>query len=244
MPYAADVVAQELAPLAVRIPARKHQKLALSAEPEETLYIVRAGLFFIRAALPNARQQILGLLYPGDIARTRAMPPLPGAEITAATDTGEVWRLRGPAARAHIDGSPALARAISDRLTEQTARLALHNAILSGLNGDERVAALFIELALRAGTPTPAGLAFDMLLSRTDIADYLALNADTVSRIVSRLRAKGLISMVGRNRVVCRDIDLLGAECPLAATLHRMHDPARTFRQPESTAASPLPQRS
>ena len=244
MPHAPDVVAEELAPLAVRIATRKHQRLALAAVPDETLYVVRDGLFLVRATLPGARHQILSLLYPGDIARARAMPPLPGAEVAAASDTGEVWRLRWPAVKARADENPALARTISDRLADQAARLALHNAVLSGLNGDERVAALFIELALRAGKPTPAGLAFDMMLSRTDIADYLALNADTVSRIVSRMRAKGLVSMTGRNRAVCRDVDLLAADCPLAATLTRLHGPARALREPENTPALPLPQRS
>lgn len=223
-----DVVAEELAPLAVRIATRKHQKLTLAAEPDETLYVVRDGLFLVRVTLPTASRQILSLLYPGDIARARAVPPLPGSGIATASDTGEVWRLRASAVAARGLESPALAHTISDRIAGQAARLALHNAILSGLNGDERVAALFIELALRLGKPTPAGLAFDMPLSRTDIADYLALNADTVSRIVSRMRAKGLIAMMGRNRVVCRDIDRLGAECPLAATLRRMHGEATT----------------
>lgn len=223
MHHVPDVIAEEFAPHAVRVATRRYQKLVLSTEGEETFYLVRKGIFLVRATLPDARQQILNILYPDDIARTLAMPALDGMAITAASDTGEVWRVRGSAAKASAEANAALAHAISTHFTEQAARLALHNAVLAGLNGDERVAALFLELTLRVGRPTPAGIAFDMPLSRTDIADHLALNADTVSRIVSRMRTRGLISMVGRNRIVCRDVEALAAECPLAAALSQMH---------------------
>lgn len=236
MPHSADVIAEEFAPLAVRIPTRRHQKLIFSTEGDETLYLVRKGIFLTRAMLPDARQQILNILYPGDIARTRALPALDGAAITAASESGEIWRLRASAVKASTETNAGLSRAISDHFTEQAARLALHNAILSGLNGDERVAALFVELTLRVGQPTPAGITFDMPLSRTDIADHLALNADTVSRIVSRMRSKGLISMGGRNRIVCRAFETLAAECPLAAALSHMHGP--TQRRPHLPAES------
>ncbi len=239
MPNVPDVIAEEFAPLAVLFATRRYQKLAFSAERDETLYLVRKGIFLARATLPDARQKILSILYPGDIVRSRAMPALEGTAITAASDSGELWRVRGSAMKANAEANPTLAYAISNHFTEQTARLALHNAVLSALNGDERVAALFIELTLRVGQTTPAGTTFDMPLSRTDIADHLALNADTVSRIVSRMRAKGLISMVGRNRIVCRDLEALATECPLADALTHMHA-GKTVKHADADTAQAL----
>src|SRR5690606_24375956 len=149
------------------------------------------------------------------------------AEITAASEKGEVWRLRWPVVEGLLDESPDLARVVSDRLADQAARGALHKAILAGLTGDERVAALMIELALRTGKETASGLVFEMPLSRVDIAEYLALNADTVSRIVSRLRAKGLVVPASRHHLVCPRFEELAASCPLAPTITRMHQPDR-----------------
>ena len=230
MKPAPDLILQQLEPHAVRIATRKRQKIALTGEPDETLYLVRKGLFLARASMPHARHQIMSILYPGDCVRSVAMPPLDGSEITAATESGEVWRVRWSAAKTAMETDPNLARYVSDRVANQTARLALHNAIIAGLTGEERVAALITELVLRIGKQTPAGFVFDMPLSRTDIAEHLALNADTVSRIVSRMRAKGLIAVAGRNRLVCRSIEMLESECPLATTLERMHGTA--VRQP------------
>lgn len=218
-----DLVSGLFEPHAVRIATRKRQRLSLAAEPDEVLYLVRKGLYLACAPIPHARHQVLSLHYPGDLVRALAMPPLDGAELVAATERGEVWRLRWPVAKALLDRDPDLARAVSDRLTDQAARSALHNSILAGLNGDERVAALMIELALRTGRETAAGLVFEMPLSRNDIAEHMALNADTVSRIVSRLRASGLITPAGRRYLMCPRFEDLARTCPLAPTIARMH---------------------
>lgn len=226
MPQARDVIAEAFTADAVPIKTRRRQKLAFECEPDETLYVVRKGLFLARVALPNARHQVLSLFYPGDIAFAHTMPPLAEPALTTVSELGEVWRLRGRIAKDRADESPTLARAISSRLAEQAARLALHNAVIANLTGSERVAALFTELALRIGAATPGGILFEMPLSRTDIAEHLALNADTVSRIVSSMKTKGFVSAMGRNHLLCGDIDALAAECPLAEALKRMHGPA------------------
>lgn len=222
-----DVIAEAFAAHAVPISTRRRQTLALDTGPDETIYVIRKGLFLTRVVLSEARHQVLRLFYPGDIARARAMPPLAKANITAASEGCAVWRLRGTVFRKLADENPVLDRAIAERFTEQAQRLTFHAAVLAGLTGPERVAALLTELALRTGAPTPNGVLFDMPLSRTDIAEHLALNADTVSRIVSGLKADGLVTVVGRNRLLCRDIDALAATCPLAPTLTRMHARAR-----------------
>jgi hypothetical protein len=58
----------------------------------------------------------------------------------------------------------------------------VHTAIVGGLSGEDRVVSFLIELTLRLGTPAAAGITFTVPLSHTEIADYLALNADTLSR--------------------------------------------------------------
>lgn len=227
MNNAVDFVSGPLEQHAVRIQTHKRQRLSLTAQPDEVLYLVRKGIHLACAPIPRVRHQVLSILYPGDIVRALAVPPLEGAEIVAASDKGEVWRLRGSTVKALLDTDSHLARIVSDRLAEQAARSALHNAILAGLTGDERVAALMIELALRTGRETAAGLVFEMPLSRNDIAEYMALNADTVSRIVSRLRAKGLVTPAGRRHLVCPRFESLARTCPLAPAIMRMHKAGR-----------------
>jgi CRP-like cAMP-binding protein len=99
---------------------------------------------------------------------------------------------------------------------------------LGGLSGEQRVASFLIELALRLGTPGGSGISFDLPLSRTDIADHLALNADTLSRIMSRLKTRGLIAQTGRTRAVIPDWTRLCELTPVADTVLALHGSART----------------
>jgi CRP-like cAMP-binding protein len=222
-PALLSVLAKEIASHAVTIRTRRRQRILPASEGDEFVYIIGSGVHTMDATLPGARHQILEILYPGDIVRSSRMLLLSATGITSCAAAGEIWRLRWPQLEALAHSDPEIARHLHNRKTEQAARLAMHTAIIGGLPGDARVASLFLEFVERIGTPVASGIAFELPLSRADVADYLALNADTVSRIVSRLRAKGLISQSGRSRFVCRDKRALAGECPIARALTAMH---------------------
>lgn len=218
-----DAVTAALETHAVSIPTRKGQKLSLASQSREILYLIRKGIFLARAPITQGRYQVLGILYPGDIVRPQAMLPIEGTEVACISEAGEALRLNWPVVKDLLDTDPDIARLIADRLADQTARATLHGAVMTALSGDERVAALFLELGLRTGKRTAAGIMFDMPLSRIDIAEHLALNPDTVSRIVSRMRRSGMLAPAGRNRLVCPSFDALSAACPLASAVSRIH---------------------
>ena len=88
--------------------------------------------------------------------------------------------------------------------------------------------------------PGAAGVAFELPLSRTEIADYLALNADTLSRIMSRLKGRGLVARTGRDRALVADWDGLCAMSPLAGALAAAHGGVPAKREkPARTGANP-----
>lgn len=212
-----------LQPPAVRVAARRHQQLPLSLGADQNAYVIGRGIHLARAPIANTRHQVLGILYPGDFVHAGTLPPFEGVAIISVSEVGEAWRMRWSAAKLLVNERPDLARRIADNVADQAARTALHNAIIAGLASDERVAALFIEIALRTGTRTPFGIRFEMPLSRTDIAEHLALNADTVSRILSRMSATGRIVSAGKHRMKSAAIDALAEDCPLSPALMRMH---------------------
>ena len=96
-------------------------------------------------------------------------------------------------------------------------------AILAGLASEQRVAALLIEAACRLGVNDGKSISFDMPLSRTEVAEYLALNADTLSRIMSRLTHGNILERSGRAQMTIRDWDELVAHCPLANAVIALH---------------------
>jgi len=207
---------------ATPVRARRRQRLALDPAPAESVYIVRTGLLGIEASAPGKHRQLLELFYPGDIIRRTLMPDLPGLTLTALNVT-EVWRLPARSFDALVAASPEQTAQAQRHLAEQHARATLHASIIGALTGDERFASLLVELGLRIGTAGPSGISFDVPLSRTDIADYLALNPDTLSRITSRFKARGLLQHARNGHTVLPAWEALLGATPVATTLQALH---------------------
>src|SRR5260370_24306370 len=64
----------------------------------------------------------------------------------------------------------------------------------------ERVAGFLLEMAGRA----PDGDSFELSMSRQDIADYLCLTIETVSRTLTSLESEGVVALPPSRRVVLR----------------------------------------
>lgn len=184
--------------------------------------MVRSGLLILHTLPPGKHRQLLALLYPCDVFRAAYGPPLPASALSAV-NAGELWRLPARTFESLLSADAALALHLSQKLADQHARSILHVAMLGTLNGEERVASFLIELALRLGTPCLNGITFEIPLSRSDIADYLALNADTLSRIMSRLKGRGLVAQTGRGRAVVPDWKALCQQTPIASALIGLH---------------------
>jgi CRP-like cAMP-binding protein len=205
--------------------ARRRQQLALAPGNSEAVYVVRSGLLVLQANVPGKHRQLLTLHYPGDVFCAGLAPPLPAVALSAAV-ASEAWRLPADTFEALVCGDSTLGLNLDRQLAEQHARSILHLATIGALSGEERVASFLIELGLRIGVRTANGLSVEIPLSRTDIADYLALNADTLSRIMSRLKSKGLVAQAGRGRSLLPDWEGLCAQSPLADTVAALHGKA------------------
>ncbi|MBS0242070.1 MAG: Crp/Fnr family transcriptional regulator, partial [Proteobacteria bacterium] len=87
---------------------------------------------------------------------------------------------------------------------------------------EQRLATFILEIALRFGTMTPAGCSLELPLSRTDMAHYLALNPDTMSRLMSRLKERGILATPSRGWVIVKQITALADLTPLTGALLRL----------------------
>jgi CRP/FNR family transcriptional regulator, nitrogen fixation regulation protein len=80
-------------------------------------------------------------------------------------------------------------------------------------SAEERVACFLLEMAERLSTTE----AVELPMSRQDIADYLGLTIETVSRTLTHLEAKAAIALPTSRRVVLRN----------RKALIRLDDPSR-----------------
>lgn len=211
-----------LRPRATPVRVRRNQQVALASGQGETVYVVRSGILLLQSLPPARHRQLLSVLYPNDIFCATYGPPFAAVALGAAT-ASELWRLPERTFELLLGDDAGLGQQLNRQLADQHARSLLHIAMLGSLSGEERLTSFLIELALRLGIPSAGGTTFDIPLSRNDIADYLALNPDTLSRISSRLKARGLVVQTGRGRIVVPNWEELCAQTPIADSLIALH---------------------
>ncbi|MET3901251.1 CRP/FNR family nitrogen fixation transcriptional regulator [Devosia sp. UYZn731] len=126
-------------------------------------------------------------------------------QISAFHFAGEVFGFEFDAEHHHfaesVDsaGIRLLRRAVDDHLAESVLPLALRNLsraqdhllVLGRQNATEKIAAFLLDLAERQDADTLLSLP----MQRTDIADYLGLTFETVSRILRKLKDARIIQL-------------------------------------------------
>ena len=224
---ALDPALAKLAAHASKIRTRKGQSIGLTLDGHEAAYIVRAGALMLQVVAAATPRQVAAFLLPGDLLRGSAVPPHAEASLISA-NAAELWRFRWSAMEDFAAADRGLARFLQDAAAARLARYALHTAVLGQFSSEQRVATVLTELAMLTGTPLPAGgIVIDMPFRRNDLADYLGLNPDTLSRIVARLRRDGILGHSARSRALVRDFRALARLTPAARSLAEIHQHRR-----------------
>lgn len=95
---------------------------------------------------------------------------------------------------------PEIHAALFQRLIVRTRRLSLQSAINALSRIEDRLEVTLWELALRFGRVTPDGIALDLPLTHSQVADMVAAQRPSVSTAFARLQDHGRIASVARHR--------------------------------------------
>lgn len=183
--------------------------------PELDLVTVLEGLVALCTALPDGRRQLLCLLAPEDV-----LYPLAGPFSELWIEALAPSRLCQFDLSSHaqeIDEMAALSAELLQIAHRQINAVAAHLVTLGRLDGMERVCLFLADMAWRLGDETTLGRRVHLPLSREDIADYLGLNADTVSRMFSRVKKAKLVTFLSPTDYLVHDIGALQSRTPVTA---------------------------
>ena len=171
------------------------------------VYNLTSGVLRLSRLLPDGRRQIAGFLFPGDfLGITMEDEHAFTAEAITPSTLCQFSRARFDA---FVDTHPHLERRLY-AIAAQELAAARHQLVLLGRKtATERVASFLLMLADRDESTLDALSASEVVLpmSRSDIADYLGLRIETVSREITALKASRLIQLT-----TTHNIRLLGRE--------------------------------
>jgi CRP/FNR family transcriptional regulator, nitrogen fixation regulation protein len=211
---------------------RRGQEICGHGKSADYLYLVICGAARQRVFRPDGRRQIVDLLLPGDFfGFTRD-----GEHDSSVDVIGKETVVAGYPRRlveAAADSDSDLARQICQMAFEAISRLQSQLVIVGRVTAPEKVGSFILEMSMRLSRGRSDTVALP--ITRYDIAEYLAMSVETVSRSLSDLRQRGLIQM-SRTREV-RIIDRGALEDCKRSAISRAAAPDGRRREP----AAPLP---
>jgi CRP/FNR family transcriptional regulator len=171
------------------------------------------GVLKLTASTSDGREQIVGLLYPGDFVGA-LFEATAGYSVTALTDA-ELCVFPRRDFQRMLDSHTAASRFLLKRTLGDLDRMRDWMLLLGRKCAQEKLAAFLLETAVRV-LPDGHGRItrskpFELPLTRQGIADVLGLTIETVSRQMTKLKTDGLITIHGNRHIAIEDPSAL--EC-------------------------------
>jgi CRP/FNR family nitrogen fixation transcriptional regulator len=160
------------------------------------LYLVEFGTVRICQMTADGRRQVTSFCYAGDVF---GLEPGSEHEFYAESVDGAGIRVLRPA------NAAGFAQKLLSLTLRRFARMESHLVLLGRLSANEKMASFLCDLLDRQASDDVINLP----MQRADIADYLGLTFETVSRVLRVLKDKGIIRVTSVDRIDVIDADAL-----------------------------------
>lgn len=169
-------------------------------DPFEAIAAVRAGTVKTYVVDRDGHEQVLGFHLPGEVIGLNAIDGDRYPCNAVALDTVMLCRFSFPRISVLAARLPGLQQHLFRLMSRDIGRASL---LAGDYSADQRVAAFLIGLSRRLAARGFSPDRFQLTMARTDIANYLRLAPETVSRVFKRFQDDGLI------RIDRRELELL-----------------------------------
>lgn len=176
------------------------QMLFQEGDDADTVFNVVQGIIKLYKLLPDGRRQITGFLFAGDFLGIAAS----GAYSHSAEAVADVTLCRFPRKKLYqlFERFPKLESRLLGIATDELTAAQDQMLLLGRKTASEKLSSFLLALARRSGVTGDAGDPVHVPMTRTDVADYLGLTVETVSRTLGRLKQAGLIEVPNAHEVV------------------------------------------
>lgn len=173
-------------------------------EPANHVFNITSGVVRLYKQLPDGRRQIVGFALPGDFLGLALMETYSvNADAVTAVKTCKFTRT---GFSDYLDLHPSLLRRLHEMAAHELSLAQDQMVVLGRHSADERLAIFLLNLKERYQRIGESGITIKLPMSRQDIADYLGLTIETVSRTIGRL-AKAKLLLVVPDSIRLLDIE-------------------------------------
>ncbi|MGD9740498.1 MAG: helix-turn-helix domain-containing protein [Bauldia sp.] len=184
---------------------RRNEEIFGEGDPADFVYRVRSGTVRLYRILSDGRRLIGSFLHSGDSFGFEDSDEH-ALSAEAVTDCEIIATPRLAVAR-RAESDHEFSHQLWQTAVAELSRARKHMLVLGCQSAVERVGSFLLEMARTAATKVVT-----LPMSRQDIADYLGLTIETVSRTITQLTERGAIEVPSSRTIVLRNPALLQAD--------------------------------
>ncbi len=180
---------------------REGEALFRSGDPFRALFALRRGFLKSTVSTADGREQVTGFHMTGDVVGLDAIPDARHRVDVVALEVTEVCVIGYEDFSDIADHLPTLQKNLARIMGQRIAGDHRTILFLGRFSAEEKLASFLLTLSSRYARRAYSSREFVLRMSRTDIASYLGLTPETVSRTFAALRKRHIVE--GDRRFVC-----------------------------------------
>ncbi len=173
----------------------KGENLFRAGQSFNGLYAIKSGSFKSYSFLEGGLEQVVGFHFPGELLGLEAVSSARYANSARALEDSSVCELNFDELELMQDDFHQFQEQLILLLSNQVLLEQRQSGLSIRQSAEERLAAFIIGLSTRLEERQLAASEFRLTMSRQDIASYLGLAIETVSRILKLFQKRGLIEV-------------------------------------------------
>lgn len=192
---------------------KKGEMVFRAGEPSEHLYILHKGQVKIYRLSESGKEQLIRIMEPGDFMGELAL--FTNESLTsyaeAMKDT-EICAIHKSEMKEMLLSNPSISLKIIEEFSRRLNESEKNIESLSSQDSEKRLASYLLELSTgnEEGGTTHEPIQITLPMSKKDLASYMGMTRETLSRRLSSFQDQGLISMSGQRKITILDVEALG----------------------------------
>lgn len=182
---------------------QRGQRLFTAGGTGDSLYLINSGSFKAHVDSDSGEEQITGFHFANDLLGFDALENGQHTHTVEALETASVCRVSFAALQQLTASDLQLHRAVLTKMSRQLGDEHMTIFMLGRMNAEQRLAQFLLKLSAVMQESGCVADRINLSMPRNDIANYLGLALETVSRLLKRFQSSGLL------KVAHRDVQLL-----------------------------------
>lgn len=179
-------------------PLKRGEHLFRSGDTFQSVYAVRSGALKTYAISSDGEEQVTGFYLPGEVLGMDGISTARHMSSAKALESASVCEIPFNQLEVLSQQIPSLQHHFFSLMSNEIRADRELHMLLGKKNADDRLASLLLSLSARNHRRGLSEDAFRLPMSRYDIANYLGLAVETVSRIFTRFQQQQLLRVEGR----------------------------------------------